>query len=355
MCRQNHGGLISVQERRETSYPALRIGPHELPNRVILAPMAGITDAPFRRVAVRYGAGLAVSEMVASAALMEGRPEMVLKAEGRGMGLHAVQLAGNDPFWMGEAARLAESAGAAIVDINMGCPSKRVITGAAGAALLRDLPLARRIIAAVRKAVRIPVTLKTRLGWDDGAPTAVILAQMAEAEGVAMVTIHGRTRCQFYDGRADWRAIRAVKDALAIPVIANGDVTRPEHAPAIRAASGADGVMIGRGAQGRPWFPGQAARALAGRPVPPDPSAAEQRDVLLELYDGWLGHYGTALGMRQARKHIGWALEAAGRGTAHGADFVARWRRPLLTEDDPAKVAAGIRAAYDELDRRAAA
>ncbi|MEP9347401.1 tRNA dihydrouridine synthase DusB [Xanthobacter sp. KR7-225] len=355
-----------MQDRHDFSTPALRIGPHELPSNVILAPMAGITDAPFRRMAVRYGAGLAVSEMVASAALMEGRPEMVLKAEGRGVGLHAVQLAGNDPYWMGEAARLAEAAGAAIVDINMGCPSKRVITGAAGAALLRDLPLARRIIAAVRKAVRIPVTLKTRLGWDEDAPTAVTLARMAEAEGVGMVTVHGRTRCQFYGGRADWAAIGAVKAALAIPVVANGDVTRPAHAPAIRAASRADAVMIGRGAQGRPWFPGQAARALAGRPVPPDPSIAEQRDVLLELYEGWLGHYGTELGVRQARKHIGWALEAAGqdaegqgseasKGAGGGAGFVARWRRPLLTQDDPAKVAAGIRAAYDELDRRAAA
>lgn len=328
----------------------LQIGPHALPNRVLLAPMAGITDAPFRRMALRYGVGLAVSEMVASAALMEGKPEMVLKAEGEGMHLHAVQLAGNDPHWMGEAARLAEGAGAAIVDINMGCPSKRVITGAAGAALLRDLPLARRIIAAVRAAVRVPVTLKTRLGWDAGDPSAVTLARMAEAEGIQLLTVHGRTRCQFYTGRADWTAIRTVKQAVAIPVVANGDVTQPGDGAAIRAVSGADGVMIGRGAQGRPWFPGRVARAMETGAASPEPGMEEQRDVLLELYEGWLGHYGTALGNRQARKHIGWALEAAG-----GEAFATRWRKPLLTLDDPTQVMAGIRTAYDELIWRAAA
>lgn len=358
-CRQNESGLISVHQNHETSSPALRIGPHALANRVILAPMAGITDAPFRRMAVRYGVGLAVSEMVASAALMEGRPEMVLKAEGEGVGLHAVQLAGNDPYWMGEAARLAESAGAAIVDINMGCPSKRVVTGAAGAALLRDLPLARRIIAAVRKAVSIPVTLKTRLGWEQGDLSTLSLARTAEGEGIELLTVHGRTRCQFYSGRANWAAIGAVKGAISIPVIANGDVTNPEHGAAILAASGADGVMVGRGAQGRPWFPGRVARTLETGVAPPEPGMAEQRDVLLELYDGWLAHYGRELGTRQARKHIGWALEAAGQGasqkTGKGADFVARWRRALLTEDDPAKVAAGIGAAFDELNWRAAA
>ncbi len=320
------------------------------PNRVLLAPVAGITDAPFRRMARRYGVGHAGSEMVASAALMEGKPEMVLKAEGEGVGLHAVQLAGNDPYWMGEAARLAESAGAAMVDINMGCPSKRVITGAAGAALLRDLPLAQRIIAAVRKAVRVPVTLKTRLGWDAGDPTAVTLSQMAEAEGVSLLTIHGRTRCQFYTGRADWAAIGAVKAAVSIPVVANGDLTRPEDGAAMRAASGADGVMIGRGAQGRPWFPGRVARAMETGSAPPEPDFAEQRDVLLELYEGWLSHYGRELGARQARKHIGWALLAAG-----GDAFAARWRRALLTEDNPNTVMAGISAAYDELIWRAAA
>lgn len=346
-----------MQEIVPFSIPALRIGSHALPNPVLLAPMAGITDAPVRRMAVRYGAGLVISEMVASEALLEGHPEMMLRAEGEGVPLHAVQIAGNDPRLMAEAARMAEAAGAAIIDINMGCPAKRVTTGAAGAALLRDLPLARSILQAVRGAVQVPVTVKTRLGWDDGAPTAVELARMAEDCGLAMVTVHGRTRCQFYTGQADWAAIRAVTEAVSIPVVANGDVVKSSDGLAILAASGADGVMIGRGAQGRPWFPGRVAMALAGgRPVE-NPPLAEQRDVLLELYEGWLGLYGTALGVRQARKHVGWALDAAatGQGAEACAAFVSGWRRRLLVLEDPAKVRAGIAAAFDELMWRAAA
>ncbi|MFG1295984.1 tRNA dihydrouridine synthase DusB [Xanthobacter variabilis] len=330
----------------------LRIGPHALPNAVLLAPMAGITDAPLRRMALRYGAGMTISEMVASNALLEGHPEMMLRAEGEGVALHAVQIAGNDAHWMAEAARMAESAGAGLIDINMGCPAKRVTTGAAGAALLRDLPLARRILEAVRAAVSVPVTVKTRLGWDGTSPTAVELARMAEEAGLAMVTVHGRTRCQFYTGGADWAAIRPVTDAVAIPVIANGDLTAVEDAPAMLAASGADGVMIGRGAQGRPWFPGQVARMLAAGTVAEDPPLAEQRDVLLELYDGWLSLYGAALGLRQARKHLGWALDAVG---GQGEEWTRSWRARLLTAEDPAAVKAGIAAAYDELMWRAAA
>lgn len=318
--------------------------------------MAGITDAPVRRMAIRYGAGLVISEMLASEALLEGHPEMLLRAEGEGVAFHAVQIAGNDPRLMGEAARVAEAAGAGLIDINMGCPAKRVTTGAAGAALLRDLPLARAIFEAVRAAVRVPVCVKTRLGWDEASPTAVALARMAEASGLAMVTIHGRTRCQFYTGRADWSAIRAVKDAVSIPVIANGDVTTLAHGPAILAASGADGLMIGRGAQGRPWFPGRMAEALAGRRVAENPPLEEQREVLLELYEGWLSLYGTALGVRQARKHIGWALDAAAAGEGeHRATFVERWRKALLVLDEPRRVKTGIMAAYDELMWRAAA
>lgn len=314
--------------------------------------MAGITDAPFRRMALRHGVGLAVSEMVASNALLEGHPEMVLRAEGEGVDLHAVQIAGNDPQGMAEAARMAENAGAGLIDINMGCPAKRVTTGAAGAALLRDLPLARRILEAVRGAVQVPVTVKTRLGWDGESPTAVEVARMAEQVGLAMVTIHGRTRCQFYTGEADWSAIRTVVEAVEIPVIANGDLTRVEDANGMLAASGAAGVMIGRGAQGRPWFPGQVARAIAGEPVGDDPALPAQRDILLELYEGWLSLYGPVLGLRQARKHVGWALDAVG---GQGSEWSRKWRGALLTADDPERVKAGICSAYEELMWRAAA
>lgn len=349
------GGLISVHENTASSLRPLRIGPHELANPVLLAPMAGITDAPVRRMAVRHGAGLVISEMVASEALLSGHAEMTLRAERAGAPLHAVQLAGNDPHWMAEAARMAEAEGADIIDINMGCPAKRVTTGAAGAALLRDLPLAARILEAVRAAVSLPVTVKTRLGWEEGAPTAPDLARLAEQAGFALITVHGRTRCQFYKGRADWAAIRAVREAVSMPVVANGDLVDARDAPAMLAASGADGVMIGRGAQGRPWFPGHVARFLATGRVPAPPSLEAQRDMLLELYDGWLSLYGTVLGVRQARKHVGWTLEAAALDAAAPSGWPAAWRARLLTCEEPETVRAGIRAAFDELNWRAAA
>ncbi|MEZ0214620.1 MAG: tRNA dihydrouridine synthase DusB [Xanthobacteraceae bacterium] len=330
----------------------MRIGSVEVPNAVLLAPMAGITDAPFRRVAARFGAGLVISEMVASEALATGHAEMVLRLEGEGVPLHAVQLAGNEPAAMARAAKIAENAGAVIIDINMGCPAKRVTTGLAGAALLRDLDLATKILEAVVAAVEVPVTLKTRLGWDHGARTAPELARRAENAGIRLVTIHGRSRCQFYEGAADWAAIAEVKQSVGIPVIANGDLVRAADAPAMLAASGADGVMIGRGAQGRPWFPGQVAAQLRGGPVPADPPLAAQRDLLIELYQGWLSHYGRALGMRQARKHVGWALEAA---VGRGAPEAKAWRARLLTSERPDEVEAGIRAAYDDFSWRAAA
>ncbi|MCK0197793.1 tRNA dihydrouridine synthase DusB [Ancylobacter sp. 6x-1] len=317
--------------------------------------MAGITDAPFRRMAQRFGAGLVVSEMVASDALTRGHAETVVRAEGEGIAVHAVQLAGNEPIAMAEAARHVEGAGAAIIDINMGCPAKRVTTGLAGSALLRDLDLATRILAAVVGAVRVPVTLKTRLSWDDTALVAPELARRAEALGIAMVTIHGRTRCQFYTGSANWSAIRAVKEAVSIPVIANGDLTMADDAPAMLEVSAADGVMIGRGAQGRPWFPGQVARRLADGVTPADPDLDTQRDVLLELYDGWLCHYGRDLGVRTARKHIGWALEAAAIRAGRPALDGHAWRSRLLMLDDPALVTDGIRTAFDDLSWRCAA
>ncbi|MBS7539904.1 tRNA dihydrouridine synthase DusB [Ancylobacter lacus] len=326
-----------------------------MPNPVVLAPMAGITDAPLRRMAARFGAGMVVSEMVAGDALLRGHAETVVRAEGAGLDFHAIQLAGNEPAAMAEAARLVEAAGAGLIDINMGCPAKRVTTGLAGSALLRDLDLATRIIAAVVGAVSVPVTLKTRLGWDGTAMVAPELARRAEDIGVRLVTIHGRTRCQFYTGHADWEAIRAVSDAVSIPVIANGDLVRAEDAPAMLAASGAAGVMIGRGAQGRPWFPGQVAARLAHGTLPADPDLATQRDVLLELYEGWLGHYGRDLGARTARKHIGWALEAAAVSAGRPGEDARRWRSRLLVLDDPTGVKAGIREAFDDLSWRYAA
>ncbi|WP_425483423.1 tRNA dihydrouridine synthase DusB [Ancylobacter pratisalsi] len=327
----------------------LRIGSVPVPNNVVLAPMAGITDAPLRRMALRYGAGLVVSEMVASQALEDGHEETVLRAEGEGVAIHAIQLAGNEPASMARAARIAEAAGAAIIDINMGCPAKRVTTGLAGSALLRDLDLAQRIIEAVVGAVKVPVTLKTRLGWDDAATVAPELARRAEAIGVQMITIHGRTRCQFYNGKADWTAIRQASEAVSIPVLANGDLVRADDAPAMLAVSGAAGVMIGRGAQGRPWFPGQVAARLRHGQVPDAPPLDEQCRVLLELYDGWLSHYGRELGVRCARKHIGWALAAAAVSVGLTVESANAWRQRLLTLDAPERVVGGIVDAFDDL------
>ncbi|TAG23081.1 MAG: tRNA dihydrouridine synthase DusB, partial [Rhodobacterales bacterium] len=290
------GRPTSNSVRTRNRQLSLALGPLTIAPPVILAPLAGITDLPFRRLVARFGAGLVVSEMVASEEVVRARPEARARAElGLGEQATSVQLAGRDPYWMAEGARYVEAQGARVIDINMGCPSKRVTTGLCGSALLRDLDLALTLIEAVVGAVKVPVTLKTRLGWDDTLHNAPELARRAEAAGVQMVTIHGRTRCQFYKGNANWGAIAAVKDAVQIPVIANGDITDTATAREALRLSGADGVMIGRGAQGAPWKLAQVAHDLYGTPAPKVPQGGALGRLILEHYDDMLTFYGTDL------------------------------------------------------------
>jgi len=333
----------------------LKIGDIQIANRVLLAPMSGITDAPFRRQAAALGAGLVVSEMTASDDLVYGKPMSRLRCGASGIGPHVVQLACCETRWMAEGARMAEAAGAAIIDINMGCPARHVTGGQSGSALMRDLDHAVRLIEATIGAVKVPVTLKMRLGWDACSLNAPELARRAEAAGVQMVSVHGRTRCQFYKGNADWGAVRAVRNAIRIPLVVNGDITSFEKAVAALAASGADAVMIGRGAQGQPWLPGQIARRLQTGTMEAPPPLRDQLKFIRALYDEVCSHYGLRIGLRHARKHLGWALQIAAQYSLAPAATLKKWRERILTSDNPHLVHQSLQDAFDDFAWSAAA
>jgi nifR3 family TIM-barrel protein len=306
--------------------------------------MSGVGDLPFRRIASRLGAGLVVSEMVASEELAKARRDVVRRAMGEGLYPFVVQLVGREALWMAEATRIAQGYGADLIDINMGCPAREVTGKLSGSALMRDLDHAVSLIEAVVEATDLPVTLKMRLGWDRHTLNAPDLAQRAEAVGVRMITVHARTRCQFFKDHADWSAVRHVKNAVRIPVVVNGDIQSVEHARRALLASGADAVMVGRGACGAPWLPGRIAAALATGQDPGPPPWREQALIAGEHYEAMLEHHGRELGVRNARKHIASYLEASGRAP----EAIKVWRGRLCRADDPAAVRAGLAAFYSD-------
>jgi tRNA-dihydrouridine synthase B len=334
----------------------ISIGPLETRNRVFLAPMSGVTDEAFRMTAHEHGAGLVVSEMVASEELVNARPDMLRRALGaESLSPFVIQLAGRETHWMAEGARVAQDMGADIIDINMGCPAREVTGGLSGSALMRDLDHAEKLIEATVSASSVPVTLKMRLGWDHGSLNAPELARRAEAQGVALVTVHGRTRCQFYGGKADWPAIARVREAISIPLIANGDGNTVADAREMLAKSGADGVMIGRGAYGRPWWPGVIAEGLDPGSGRPEPTLGEEAEILARHHERILATHGPHHGNRMARKHIGWAIGRLAERHLLPPEAAAEWRAALLRSNDNQAVACGLAELYLRVQERAAA